>query len=151
MIKCKKKYSLLYIKKHKECNVFLYIEKGIFFHIWSYIFAIECQIPVIYHLNRECPKAGWDIVKKRRIFFGKIFEQFLFIHLFLCFSVKNENTYVDDIKFLNVKVMGRTSNVSEYYDKAIIARHDNNNPSWLPPWTKQVLNWGLWKAQNLFF
>ena len=28
--------------------VFLYIEKGIFFHIWSYIFAIECQIPMVY-------------------------------------------------------------------------------------------------------
>ena len=26
--------------------VSLYIEKGIFFHILSYIFAIECQIPV---------------------------------------------------------------------------------------------------------
>ena len=25
----------------------LYIEKGIFFHILSYIFAIECQIPVL--------------------------------------------------------------------------------------------------------
>ena len=27
--------------------VFLYTEKGIFFHILSYIFATECQIPVI--------------------------------------------------------------------------------------------------------
>ena len=26
--------------------VFLYTEKGIFFHILSYIFATECQIPV---------------------------------------------------------------------------------------------------------
>ena len=27
--------------------VFLYIEKGIFFHILPYIIAIECQIPVV--------------------------------------------------------------------------------------------------------
>ena len=27
--------------------VFLSIEKGIFFHILSYIFAIKCQIPVV--------------------------------------------------------------------------------------------------------
>ena len=27
--------------------MFLSIEKGIFFHILSYIFAVECQIPVI--------------------------------------------------------------------------------------------------------
>ena len=27
--------------------VFLYIEMGIFFHISSYIFTIECRIPVI--------------------------------------------------------------------------------------------------------
>ena len=28
--------------------VFLYTEKGIFFHILSYIFATECQIPVVF-------------------------------------------------------------------------------------------------------
>ena len=31
--------------------MFLSIEKGIFFHILSYIFAVECQIPVIYCLE----------------------------------------------------------------------------------------------------
>ena len=30
--------------------VFLYIEKGIFFHILSYIFSIECQIPVVRYI-----------------------------------------------------------------------------------------------------
>ena len=32
-------------------HVFLYMEKGIFFHILSYIFDIECQIPVD-HCNK---------------------------------------------------------------------------------------------------
>ena len=39
------KYMINY-EKIFPSSLFLYIEKGIFFHILSYIFAIECQIPV---------------------------------------------------------------------------------------------------------